>query len=552
MSQWAEVDVTGEGASVESLFLELKVTDPDLVVELSRYAEGAPREEFALTALRIGMLALRQARGQLDAGTIERECDRMLTSLEHRLETHSQAVHQFVTDRLREYFDPQSGRFEARVRQLFSKDGDLEQVLRRQVGERDSELARTLVNHVGQQSPLFKLLSPDESQGIMASLGKLVATQLQAQSDTVLRQFSLDNQEGALARMIRELSAKQGQFSEALAGKIQTVVREFSLDEENSALSRLVRNVSEAQRRISSEFSLDNEQSALSRLKGIVEKTDATIRGNLTLDHEHSALSRLKRELLELLKEHQSANIEFQTEVKTSLAKMITRREEADRSTRHGLEFEEAVCLFLDRHAQSTGDIAERTGATTGLIRNCKVGDALLTLGADSAAAGARIVVEAKEVQGYTLGQALAEIDQARKNRDAQVGLFLLSKRTAPELLDPVARHGSDVIVVWDAEDAATDLYFRVGLTLAKALCIRAAEQRRAQAVDFSALDAAVLEVAKRSADLDKLNGWSETIRGNSDKIMDHVRIARTALDRQVKLVQEHLSDLKQSLAAEA
>ena len=76
-------------------------------------------------------------------------------------------------------------------------------------------------------------------------------TQLTAQRNHVLREFSLDNKEGALARLVGELSANHGADDQVLGEKIDTVVREFSLDEENSALSRLVRNVDRAQRTIS-------------------------------------------------------------------------------------------------------------------------------------------------------------------------------------------------------------------------------------------------------------------------------------------------------------
>jgi hypothetical protein len=426
----------------------------------------------------------------------------------------------------------------------------LEQVLRRNIGERDSELCRALVQHVGDQSPLFKLLSPSESEGILQSLGRTVATELKSQSDVVLKQFSLDNKEGALCRMIGELSDRQGQFTEQMKGKIDAVVKEFSLDEDNSALSRLVKNVNNAQRTINAEFSLDNDQSALSRLKRIVEGTDKAIRGNLTLDDEQSALSRLRRELMDTLTSHGKAAQEFQEQVKQTLATIIARREEADKSTRHGLEFEEAVCEFLDRYVQGGGDICERTGTTTGSIRNCKIGDAVLTLGADSAAPGAKIVIEAKEDRTFDVAKALLELDSARKNRSSQVGLFVFSKKTCNANLEPVARRGNDVLVLWDAEDAATDVFVRCGLTLAKALCIRAARAQEVQAVDFSALDAAVNEIEKRANDLDKINGWSETIQNNSTKIIEHVRIARGALDKQLKSLREHLDSLRQTLDA--
>ena len=50
------------------LALELRVDDHDTIRELLAFHEGEPRDRFALNALRIGVLALRQARGQIDAG----------------------------------------------------------------------------------------------------------------------------------------------------------------------------------------------------------------------------------------------------------------------------------------------------------------------------------------------------------------------------------------------------------------------------------------------------------------------------------------------------
>ena len=103
-----------------------------------------------------------------------------------------------------------------------------------------------------------------------------------------------------------------------MQSKIDDVVKEFSLDEENSALSRLVRNVDLAQRTIVREFSLDNPESAFSRLNTILRDTQSAIHGNLTLDDENAPLARLKRELLQLLKEHSRENTEFREEVKAT------------------------------------------------------------------------------------------------------------------------------------------------------------------------------------------------------------------------------------------
>ena len=168
----------------------------------------------------------------------------------------------------------------------------------------------------------------------------------------------------------------------------------------------------------------------------------------------------------------------FQEEVKVSLAKIVTQREEADRSTRHGLAFEDAVCEFIIRQSQHAGDVATPTGHTTGLIKNCRVGDCVIELGPDSAAPGALITVEAKEEDGYSLAKAREEIETARKNRGADWGVFVFSKKTAPPNLEPFARYGSDFIVVWDAEDTSTDVFLKAGIIAARALCFRTERNR--------------------------------------------------------------------------
>ena len=368
----------------------------------------------------------------------------------------------------------------------------------------------------------MKLLNPRESEGLLASLGQTLDTQLTAQRNHVLREFSLDNKEGALARMIAELTTSHGQLNEALQKKIDTVVQEFSLDDENSSLSRLMRNVDRAQSTITREFSLDDDQ---------------------------SALARLRRELLGVLKEHTVSNAEFQEQVKVALAQMTARRQEAERSTQHGLVFEDALCQYLEFHSQQTGDIATRTGATTGLIKNCKRGDCVVELGPDSAAPQRKIAVEAKEDASYTLPKARAEIEIARKNRDAQIGLFIFSKKLAPEGVDEVSRCGNDVFVVWDPEDATTNLHLKIGLTLARALCIRVEKLSQSQDEDFEAITKAILEIEKQSQFLSEVTTSAESIKSGADKVLERVRKTRTSLERQVEILQERMGDLKQATA---
>ena len=538
------------GALPFSLQLELAVQDPEVIAELMPYEEGPARDDFALAALRIGVLSLRQARGQVDGETIRHESDRLLVSLERQLGEHARAVHGRVTECLKEYFDPQSGRFQERVTRLIQKDGELELLLRRQVGGEDSQLSQTLIEHVGKNSPLMQWLGPDESKGLLSAMQQTLADQLRQQREHVLNQFSLDNKEGALCRLVQELTEYQGKVSGQLQERIDAVVKEFSLDREDSALSRLVRNVDRAQRTITAEFSLDNEQSALSRLQQMLEATNQTIHNQLTLDDDRSPLARLKRELLELLDRQGKASRDFQENVTKTLGQLAARREEAARSTRHGLVFEDAVYEFVSRSAQRAGDVAENTSRTPGLISHCKIGDAVIRLGPDSATPGAAIVVESKEEQGRHLNGAREEIEKARKNRGAQVGLFVFSAKAAPQDLEPIGNYGNDIFVVWNAEDESTDIYLRSALLMARTLCVRQGRQQRGESADFKAMTKAVLAIEKQAKSLDEIMTSTKTIGNANDKIRKRAEICRKELEAQVERLQRAAAALKESFDA--
>ncbi len=65
------------------------------------FPEGEGRQQFALNALKIGVLALRQARGEVDAQQVRRESERMLLALEGQLSEHATRVHEHATGLLK-------------------------------------------------------------------------------------------------------------------------------------------------------------------------------------------------------------------------------------------------------------------------------------------------------------------------------------------------------------------------------------------------------------------------------------------------------------------
>ena len=65
-----------------TLALDLTVSDPEVIAELERCASGAERDGYALSGLRLGVLALRQARGELDAVVVRDAGQKIVTDLE--------------------------------------------------------------------------------------------------------------------------------------------------------------------------------------------------------------------------------------------------------------------------------------------------------------------------------------------------------------------------------------------------------------------------------------------------------------------------------------
>jgi hypothetical protein len=236
-------------------------------------------------------------------------------------------------------------------------------------------------------------------------------------------------------------------------------------------------------------------------------------------------------------------------EVSEQLTRMQTRREEAARSTRHGEEFEAQCLEFLTTEARKCGDLVSATGRETGLMRGNKVGDAVIELNGECLAAGARIVVEAKEDKGYDCKRALDEIEVARKNRDAEIGVFVFSKRAAPGHLESFERHRNDILVVWDADDPATDVCLRAALSVAKALCVRKALEKEKVAFDTEPFAKAIFEIEKQVQLFDVVDKAVGKIKKGGEEIEERMRIARDTLNRQVNTLQQQLETIREKLA---
>lgn len=506
--------------SIVPTIVTFAVSDPEVLLAVSEHPEGSARSAFLATALKVGVLSLKAAKGTLDGDTLRREGDRVMDELGARLNTWRSKFEERVSGTLSHYFDPQQGAFTDRVHRLTKPDGELASVVRTQVAEAQSLLAKLFEQFVGENSQLFRMLDPSGDNHLVSALRLSLDGVVQAQNATILGQFSLDNKEGALVRFLSELTAKHGDLNGALARNMEAVVAEFSLDKEDSALSRLVTRVETAQRSLTSELSLDNEGSALHRLHRMLQDNQGTI---------------LRQQL------------ELAGRLDAAIQMMNARREEAAKSTRHGFEFEETLGTHLRAIVQEAGDILQDTGATTGVRPNCKVGDHVITIGPEKVASGGRIVVEAKESASYDLVKSLEEAEVARANRQAEVCIFVHSVKTAPAGIPLFQRYGSDIVVKWSADDDENDVWLKAALMVATALSVKAAAHDKADAASFETIDKAMARIRKAIEGFEEMNTSASTIKNAAEKILTRARIMQESLTPQIEAILDEVTKLKEA-----
>src|SRR5258707_3697867 len=103
-------EAEGEEQTQEApLLLQLKVTDPEISAALRAHAEGEARNHYALGALRLGVLALRTAAGQIDTGEVRNAGQKLMSVMTSLLGERAPDLPEETASALRPDSEPQPG-----------------------------------------------------------------------------------------------------------------------------------------------------------------------------------------------------------------------------------------------------------------------------------------------------------------------------------------------------------------------------------------------------------------------------------------------------------
>jgi hypothetical protein len=140
---------------------------------------------------------------------------------------------------------------------------------------------------------------------------------------------------------------------------------------------------------------------------------------------------------------------------------------------------------------------------------------------------------------------ARAEIEDARKNREADVGVFVFAKASAPQGLQPFTRIDHDLYVVWDSMDPGTDVYLSAAVSVAKALLFRQKVAENKGQGDLDGIENAVDILEKQLKGLEEMQTWTTTSQSTSDKIAGKIVKLRDTAKEQIQQLRDCLDALR-------
>lgn len=512
--------------SITQSAVEIAIRDarPEALTSLAGMTPSQ-QGQLAHEAWLIGYRAVTNAHRLAEEARLNDIGKTLLEDIDGQLRTHTERQAERMQDAFATYFDPESGQLGERLRQFVGDGGTLPALLERHLGPQNSVLVETLVKHVGEHSPLFKKLSPTDSEGLLQLMSERLRLAFESQNGAL--QMALDPQceGGAISRFVAGLRNELKRAEDDQAAQLKIALAALDTTKEDSLLNQLRRDAQHAREQLLQAINPNIPGSPL----GVIQ-TSLTER-----------LERFAKSQQDQLEELKKSASEHQRDVREAVQRIELRKQEELHGTRGGRLFEDAVLDFIQRAVGGHGYVVENTGSSVGLRPACKIGDAVIEFPAGHAFSGARIVAEAKCDKSYSVSSALAELDQARANRGACVGIFVMAKSRAGAGFPTFARYGQDVLIVWDDENAASDPYLEAALMVGLALAIR--HRTVASDGDLQALQKIEQRIAR---EVERLLD----IRGAAEKIRKQVEVIEEAADNGNRGLQKLLKDAKKTLCA--
>jgi hypothetical protein len=331
-------------------------------------------------------------------------------------------------------------------------------------------------------------------------------------------------------QVAQELTRKVDELFGTESGQVTRVLQRHFGDESSVAVQHRIRRAME-------EVLNDSREKLLRQFSS----ADGS---NPLADFKQAQLAVLKR-----LADQQDSNLRAMSERMTGLTlevqKLQAEREkqaevaaEHDRSTAKGRPYEEAVFDAVDAIARGQGDDCDAVGDLPGT--GGRKGDVLVSIDAATGPCRGRIVFEAKNSR-RSKKEALAELDEAMAQRDAEYGVWVVpSEEQLPARTQPLREiNGDKLFVTYDPEDGSR-LALDVAYSLARARVLMA--RGGTDGLDAPALRAEVERALAGMEDVRRIKSQLTIASGGIDQ-------ARDILERMAEDVRSRLQRIEELTA---
>lgn len=212
--------------------LELKVFDSTIVRYLLQF-EDEEREEKALEALRVGIIAIQSASPSLDARVVEEK----FRMVEANIDGFLNGFQNDLKVKLEEHFKSGSGTLPRSLESVFGDKGTIALLMKDYFDNDRGKLQKLIQDQVGPASSFAKSIDPNNKESVLSKLENMVQNHLQTKTSEIINQFSLDIDNSALSRLQKSLFEKVGEIQNTNAAFFGELKKALGIKEGKDAES---------------------------------------------------------------------------------------------------------------------------------------------------------------------------------------------------------------------------------------------------------------------------------------------------------------------------
>jgi len=195
----------------EGLSLNIIVKDDDIIKYLEQY-ESPQREEKALEALKVGVIAILSASPSLDTKVV----DEKFNQIEKEIKDYTNEFRSALADDLKKYFEKEKGDVPLAINSFLGEGGSLSSSLKNYFDPSSGKIILLLKHELGDGSEFRKALDPNNKESVISRIENVVEKKLSETIGELSEQFSLDKQDSGMSRVKKLFDDKVSEIEKTI------------------------------------------------------------------------------------------------------------------------------------------------------------------------------------------------------------------------------------------------------------------------------------------------------------------------------------------------